>query len=80
MAFSKYEFCTSPSSTQGQIYALQKSASEEQKNIFIPPMLEGRWTATMNLTEPQAGTDLSAIKTNTVRMEIIIVLKGKKYI
>jgi len=52
--------------TQGQIYALQKSASPEQQQIFIPPMVEGRWTGTMNLTEPQAGTDLAAIKTKAV--------------
>ena len=53
--------------TQGQIYALQKSASPEQKERFIPPMVEGRWTGTMNLTEPQAGTDLAAIKTKAVK-------------
>ena len=53
--------------TQGQIYALQKSASAEQKARFIPPMVEGRWTGTMNLTEPQAGTDLAAIKTKAVK-------------
>ena len=53
--------------TQGQIYALQKSASPDQQQTFIPPMVEGRWTGTMNLTEPQAGTDLAAIKTKAVR-------------
>ena len=53
--------------TQGQIYALQKSASPDQQQQFIPPMVEGRWTGTMNLTEPQAGTDLAAIKTKAVR-------------
>ena len=40
--------------TQGQIYALQKSANGAQKALFLPPMIEGRWTGTMNLTEPQA--------------------------
>ena len=53
--------------TQGQIYALQKSASSDQQHKFIPPMVEGRWTGTMNLTEPQAGTDLAAIKTKAVK-------------
>ena len=53
--------------TQGQIYALQKSASEDQKQRFLPAMVEGRWTGTMNLTEPQAGTDLAAIKTRAVK-------------
>lgn len=55
--------------TQGQIYALQKSANEDQKTRFIPPMAEGRWTGTMNLTEPQAGTDLAAIKTKAIKTE-----------
>ena len=53
--------------TQGQIYALQKSASPEHQKLFIPPMVEGRWTGTMNLTEPQAGTDLASIKTKAVK-------------
>jgi alkylation response protein AidB-like acyl-CoA dehydrogenase len=53
--------------TQGQIHALQKSASEEQKVRFVRPMVEGRWTGTMNLTEPQAGTDLAAIKSRAVK-------------
>ena len=53
--------------TQGQIYTLQKSASEDQKAKFIPPMVDGRWTGTMNLTEPQAGTDLAAIKSRAVK-------------
>ena len=48
--------------TQGQIYALEKYASPEQKANYIPAMAEGRWTGTMNLTEPQAGSDLAAIR------------------
>ena len=53
--------------TQGLIYALQKSASEDQKNFYIPKLASGEWTGTMNLTEPQAGTDLSSIKTKAVK-------------
>jgi len=64
--------------TQGQIYALQKSASPEQKKIFIPPMVEGRWTGTMNLSEPQAGTDLAAIKTKAVREGDHYLITGQK--
>lgn len=52
--------------TQGQIYALEKYASPEHKAQFIPPMVEGRWTGTMNLTEPQAGTDLAAIRSMAI--------------
>ncbi|MGB1035973.1 MAG: acyl-CoA dehydrogenase, partial [Candidatus Puniceispirillales bacterium] len=52
--------------TQGQIYALEKYASPEHKALYIPPMVEGRWTGTMNLTEPQAGTDLAAIRSMAI--------------
>ena len=64
--------------TQGQIYALQKSASQAQKQIFVPPMVEGRWTGTMNLTEPQAGTDLAAIKTRAVKQDDHYLITGQK--
>lgn len=52
--------------TQGQIYALEKYASPDHKAQFIQPMVEGRWTGTMNLTEPQAGTDLAAIRSMAI--------------
>jgi alkylation response protein AidB-like acyl-CoA dehydrogenase len=64
--------------TQGQIYALQKAASEEQKRVFLPPMVEGRWTGTMNLTEPQAGTDLSSIKTRAMLNGDHYLISGQK--
>ena len=64
--------------TQGQIFALEQSASEQQKQIFIPPMVEGRWTGTMNLTEPQAGTDLAAIKTRAVKQGDHYLITGQK--
>ena len=64
--------------TQGQIYALQKSASDDQKQRFLPPMVDGRWTGTMNLTEPQAGTDLAAIKTKAVRQGDHYLITGQK--
>jgi alkylation response protein AidB-like acyl-CoA dehydrogenase len=64
--------------TQGQIFALQKAASEAQKQIFLPPMIEGRWTGTMNLTEPQAGTDLAAIKTRAVKQGDHYLITGQK--
>ena len=64
--------------TQGLISALQHSASEAQKNLFLPPMIEGRWTGTMNLTEPQAGTDLAAIKTKAVKQGDHYLISGQK--
>ena len=64
--------------TQGLVSALQHSASEAQQQIFIPPMVEGRWTGTMNLTEPQAGTDLAAVKTKAVKQGDHYLISGQK--
>ena len=49
--------------TMGAVQALAHHASEELKQRFLPRMVAGEWTGTMNLTEPQAGSDLSAIRT-----------------
>ena len=64
--------------TQGLIYALQKSASKAQQDLFIPPLVEGRWTGTMNLTEPQAGTDLASIKSKAVKEDDHYRISGQK--
>ena len=64
--------------TQGLIYALQKSASDEQKNFYIPKLASGSWTGTMNLTEPQAGTDLSSIKTKAIKENGHYKISGQK--
>ncbi len=56
----------------------RKPPSEAQKQIFLPPMIEGRWTGTMNLTEPQAGTDLAAIKTRAVKQGDHYLITGQK--
>jgi hypothetical protein len=55
-----------PGLTMGAVAALLVHGSEEQKATYVPRMLEGRWTGTMNLTEPQCGTDLGLIKTRAV--------------
>ncbi len=52
---------------QGAIEALQSHASDELRNIYLEKMISGQWTGTMNLTEPQAGSDLAAIKTRATR-------------
>ncbi|MEL6985274.1 MAG: acyl-CoA dehydrogenase family protein, partial [Actinomycetota bacterium] len=49
--------------TQGAIDALQHHGSDEQKAMYLPKMLTGEWTGTMNLTEPQAGSDVGALTT-----------------
>jgi hypothetical protein len=56
-------FALCPLLTDGAIEALLTAGSDEQKATFLPPMIEGRWTGTMNLTEPQAGSDLAAVRT-----------------
>jgi alkylation response protein AidB-like acyl-CoA dehydrogenase len=52
--------------TMGAVEALAHHASAELQNRFIPKMVKGVWTGTMNLTEPQAGSDLSAIRCRAV--------------
>lgn len=64
--------------TEGLIHALQTSASEAQKQTYVRPMAEGRWTGTMNLTESQAGTDLAAIRTQAVPEGDHYRIKGQK--
>lgn len=55
--------------TSGAVSALLAKGSEEQKQKYLPNMVSGKWTGTMNLTEPHAGTDLGLIKTKAVRQD-----------
>jgi len=59
-------FSLCPLLTDGVIEALSAVGSEAQQKTFIPPMVEGRWTGTMNLTEPQAGSDLALVASRAV--------------
>ncbi|MHA3915484.1 acyl-CoA dehydrogenase [Halovulum sp. GXIMD14793] len=52
-----------PLLTQGQIEALEHHASDELKAQYLPKLISGEWTGTMNLTEPQAGSDVGALRT-----------------
>ncbi|HUB14877.1 MAG TPA: acyl-CoA dehydrogenase [Acetobacteraceae bacterium] len=49
--------------TIGAVHALQQHASEDIRQRFLPRMVAGEWTGTMDMTEPQAGSDLSAVRT-----------------
>jgi alkylation response protein AidB-like acyl-CoA dehydrogenase len=49
--------------TAGAIASILVKGSEEQKRVYVPNMVSGRWTGTMNLTEPHCGTDLGLLKT-----------------
>ncbi len=55
-----------PFLTQANANMLEAYGNEEQKNLYLPPMLEGRWYGTMCLSEPQAGSSLSDIRTKAV--------------
>jgi len=55
-----------PGLTQGAMAALLVHGSETQKATYLPRMVEGAWTGTMNLTEPHCGTDLGLLKTKAV--------------
>jgi hypothetical protein len=61
MAFSMY-----PGLTHGASEAINYGASEELKQRYLPKMVAGTWTGTMNLTEPQCGTDLGMLRTKAV--------------
>jgi alkylation response protein AidB-like acyl-CoA dehydrogenase len=58
MAFAMY-----PGLTHGAIAALLVKGSPEQQQLYVPKMVSGEWGGTMNLTEPQCGTDLGLIRT-----------------
>ena len=62
MAFAMY-----PGLTQGAIAALLVHASDELKKKYLPKMVEGVWTGTMNLTEPHCGTDLGLLRSKAVK-------------
>jgi 3-(methylthio)propanoyl-CoA dehydrogenase len=59
-------FALCPMLTRGAIDALELRGSKAQREMYLPKMVSGEWTGTMNLTEPQAGSDLSAVRTRAV--------------
>ncbi len=63
---SNMAFALCPLLTQGAIDALLHYGSDEQKQTYLPKMIAGEWTGTMNLTEPQAGSDVGALTTRAV--------------
>ncbi|MCC1481206.1 acyl-CoA dehydrogenase [Roseibaca sp. Y0-43] len=58
-----------PLLTQGQIEALEHHASDDIKALYLPKLISGEWSGTMNLTEPQAGTDLAALRSKAEPQE-----------
>ncbi len=59
-------FAMAPLLTQGALDMLFAHGSEEQKQLYLPKMVSGEWTGTMNLTEPDAGSDVGAVRTRAV--------------
>lgn len=64
--------------SQGAIHALEAVGTEAQKATYLPPLNNGQWTGTMNLTEPQAGTDLAALRTMATPDGDHYRIKGQK--
>ena len=60
---SNIGFANGPLLNQGAIEAIELVGSDEQKKKWIPNLVSGKWTGTMNLTEPQAGSDLAQVRT-----------------
>jgi len=59
---ANHAFSLCPMLTQGAIEALMIAGSDEQKAAYLPNLVSGEWTGTMNLTEPSAGSDLAAVR------------------
>ncbi|MGE5339487.1 MAG: acyl-CoA dehydrogenase [Gemmatimonadota bacterium] len=60
-------FALCPLLTDGAIEALMTAGTEAQQTLYVPRLIDGTWTGTMNLTEPQAGSDLALVRTKAVR-------------
>jgi len=75
---SNLSFSLCPLLTQGAVEALLLRGSDALKQAYLPKMIEGRWTGTMNLTEPQAGSDLSLVRTRAERQASEYLISGQK--
>lgn len=75
---SNLAFSLCPLLTQGAIDAISQHGAEDLKRIYLPNMISGDWTGTMNLTEPQAGSDLAAVRSRAEREEDHFRITGTK--
>lgn len=67
-----------PMLTAGAIHAIEHHASRNLQRLFLERLVSGEWTGTMNLTEPQAGSDLAAITTKAIPSGDHFLIKGSK--
>jgi alkylation response protein AidB-like acyl-CoA dehydrogenase len=75
---SNMSFSLCPLLTQGAIHALELCGSDALKKAYLAKMIEGSWTGTMNLTEPQAGSDLALVKTRAKKSGDHYLISGQK--
>jgi 3-(methylthio)propanoyl-CoA dehydrogenase len=71
-------FSLCPLLTQGAIHALELAGTDALKATYLEKMIAGRWTGTMNLTEPQAGSDLALVRTRAVPKGDHYLISGQK--
>ena len=71
-------FSLCPMLTIGAVELLQAHGSAEQKQLYLAKMISGEWTGTMNLTEPQAGSDVGALRTRAVKKGDHYEITGQK--
>jgi alkylation response protein AidB-like acyl-CoA dehydrogenase len=62
-------FSLAPTLTHGAVEALERHGSDEMKGRYIEKLVSGEWAGTMNLTEPEAGSDVGALRTRAVRQD-----------
>jgi len=75
---SNLALCLAPMLTSGVSEALRIHGSPQQQKTYLPKLTAGEWTGTMNLTEPQAGSDLSAVRTRAEREGDHYRIRGTK--
>ncbi len=71
-------FCLCPMLTAGAIQAIKRHGTAEQQATYLPNLVSGKWSGTMNLTEPQAGSDLSAVRARAVPEDDHYRISGTK--
>jgi len=75
---SNMAFGLCPLLTQGAVHAIETHASDELKQSYLEKMISGEWTGTMNLTEPQAGSDLAAVRATAEPKGDHFLVRGQK--
>ena len=71
-------FSLCPLLTQGAVHALELAGTDALKKTYLEKMVAGKWTGTMNLTEPQAGSDLALVRTKAVPQGDHYLISGQK--